>query len=176
MDLSDLIYGDDNGRLRPPPPAVQGTVAGYDEDEGLFVVVPEYDAHLEFGPCEFVGPEPTAGDPCLVVFDNERQPWVILPGVPGTGAKGDKGDAGPKGDTGATGPKGDKGDTGTSGASTFVTGTGAPTAGTGVDGAVYLDASNGRMYGPKAAGAWPATAIGILVRDATTYGDLSSGS
>lgn len=87
-----------------------------------------------------------------------------------------RGDPGVKGTTGDKGDKGDKGDTGPSGASTFVTGTGAPSAGLGVDGAVYLDAASGRFYGPKAAGAWPSTAIGILVRDATTYDQLAHGS
>jgi uncharacterized protein DUF5907/collagen triple helix repeat protein len=58
----------------------------------------------------------------------------------------------------------------------FVAGTGAPAAGTGVNGAIYLDIASGRMYGPKAAGAWPATPIGILMRDATTYAQESAGN
>jgi uncharacterized protein DUF5907/collagen triple helix repeat protein len=58
----------------------------------------------------------------------------------------------------------------------FVAGTGAPAAGTGVNGAIYLDVATGRMYGPKAAGAWPATPIGILMRDATTYAQESAGN
>lgn len=52
----------------------------------------------------------------------------------------------------------------------------APTAADGTDGAMYLDTSNGRFYGPKVGGAWPGTPLGILVRDATTYAELSSGS
>lgn len=88
----------------------------------------------------------------------------------GTGTPGPPGPAGPAGPAGPTGP------TGPSGASTFVSGTGAPGAGTGVDGAIYLDVANGRMYGPKAAGAWPASPFGILIRDATTYDQLATGT
>lgn len=72
--------------------------------------------------------------------------------------------------------QGPAGATGPSGALTFVAGTGAPGAGTGVDGTMYLDLSNGRMYGPKAAGAWPSTPLGVLVRDATTYDQLAKGN
>jgi PKD repeat protein len=42
----------------------------------------------------------------------------------------------------------------------FVSGTGAPTIAAGASGAIYLDTGSGRMYGPKAGGAWPATALG----------------
>jgi hypothetical protein len=51
---------------------------------------------------------------------------------------------------------------------TFAAGSGAPSVAVGVDGTIYLDVTSGRMYGPKAAGAWPSTLIGTLVRDATT--------
>jgi hypothetical protein len=92
-----------------------------------------------------------------------------------TGPKGDKGD---KGDTGAQGAKGDKGDTGAqgpSGASTFVSGAGAPTAGVGVDGAIYLDTASMRLWGPKAAGAWPATPIGRLLPTDPTWNQVVHG-
>lgn len=39
---------------------------------------------------------------------------------------------------------------------TLLSGSGAPAAGTGVDGAFYLDYTNSMLYGPKASGAWPA--------------------
>jgi Collagen triple helix repeat (20 copies) len=119
-------------------------------------------------------------------------------GAPGaTGSQGPKGDPGatgpagadstvagpqgPKGDTGAQGAQGPKGDTGAqgpagpSGASTFLSGTGAPTAGIGVDGSVYLDLASGRLWGPKAAGAWPAQPIGRVLPTTPTYAQLTAG-
>jgi hypothetical protein len=47
---------------------------------------------------------------------------------------------------------------------------GAPTAGVGVDGAIYLNISDGKMYGPKAAGAWPSTPVGSLFTPTTVWG------
>jgi hypothetical protein len=94
------------------------------------------------------------------------------------GPKGDPGTAGATGSTGAQGPKGDTGATGPagpSGASTFLSGTGAPAAGAGVDGSIYLDTATGRMWGPKAAGAWPAAAFGRLLELAPTYADVTTG-
>jgi hypothetical protein len=95
------------------------------------------------------------------------------------GPTGPTGPQGPKGDTGAQGvqgPQGVPGPQGPSGASTFVSGVGAPTAALGVDGAIYLDVVSGRMYGPKAAGAWPAIPLGRLVTDDMTYRQLSTGN
>lgn len=85
------------------------------------------------------------------------------------GATGTTGPQGVKGDTGATGPQGVQGPQGVSGASTFIAGNGAPTGATGVDGAVYLDVVSLKMYGPKAAGAWPAQPFGRLLQLAPTY-------
>lgn len=91
-----------------------------------------------------------------------------IPGVKGdTGAKGDQGlqgpigltgDAGPKGDTGSQGPKGDTGNAGTNGTNgnTILSVTGVPGAGLGVNGDYAYDQAALTMYGPKAAGAWPA--------------------
>jgi hypothetical protein len=243
-DLAELILGEQRGRFRNPPPAVAGVVAEYDGDD-LYVVVPEYDPHLRFGPCPFVGATPARDDDCLVIFDDERQPWVVLPGLatgggdvgpagpegpPGpigpTGATGAQGPVGPQGvkgdpgvqgpqgatgaastvpgptgpqgaigptgltgpqgvkgdtgDTGAQGPQGVKGDTGAqgpagpSGASTFMAGVGAPTAGVGVDGTIYLDTASLRLYGPKAAGAWGA-AMGRVAPLNDTWRTTRSG-
>jgi hypothetical protein len=86
-----------------------------------------------------------------------------------TGATGATGPQGPKGDTGATGPAGP------SGASTFVSGTGNPTAGTGVDGSIYLDTATGRLWGPKTGGAWPGTAFARAVPLNPTYAQIRSG-
>lgn len=89
-----------------------------------------------------------------------------------TGAPGATGPQGVKGDTGATGAQGP---TGPSGASTFLSGSGAPTSGVGVDGSVYLDTASGRLWGPKAAGAWPGSALGRIVPLAPTYAQLKTG-
>jgi hypothetical protein len=151
------------------------------------------------GPAEG-GLSAAPGDEVCAVLTQEGRPFIVYPatasgGEPGptgpagpAGPQGTPGPAGPQGPTGATGTQGPAGATGAtgatgaqgvqgpSGASTFTSGTGAPTAGTGVDGAIYLDTTTGRMYGPKAAGAWPAAPIGILVRDATTYDQLATGT
>ena len=70
--------------------------------------------------------------------------------------------------------QGTPGPPGTSGASTFISGTGAPTAGVGVDGSIYLDTASGKMWGPKAAGAWPGAAFGRLLLPGNTYADVSA--
>ena len=46
-------------------------------------------------------------------------------------------------------------------APTWVVGSGAPSSGTGDNGDMYLDGSSGDIYGPKASGAWPASAYTI---------------
>ena len=117
------------------------------------------------------------------------------PGPAGPRAVGPAGPEGPEGDPGATGAtgaagrrpartgptgparphQGTPGPTGPSGAGTFLSGTGAPTAGVGADGAVYLDRTSGRFWGPKAAGAWPGTAFGRIVPLAPTWAQLKTG-
>jgi hypothetical protein len=62
---------------------------------------------------------------------------------------------GPQGATGATGATGPTGSTGAPG-NTVLYGTSNPTAGVGVDGNFYINTSTNFLYGPKAAGAWPA--------------------
>jgi hypothetical protein len=64
---------------------------------------------------------------------------------------------------------------GSSSALTFVSGSGAPSASVGVDGSIYLDTASGRMWGPKATGAWPGSAFGRLVPLNPTYAQLRSG-
>jgi hypothetical protein len=59
-------------------------------------------------------------------------------------------------------------------ATSFVSGTGAPTAAVGATGAVYLDTATGRVYGPKAGGAWPGTSIGRLLIPGNTYADVAA--
>ena len=58
--------------------------------------------------------------------------------------------------------KGDEGDPGTNGR-TILTATGAPDNATGTDGDYALDLGASTMYGPKAAGAWPA---GVSIKGA----------
>lgn len=62
---------------------------------------------------------------------------------------------------GATGPSGPSGATGTTGTngtngSTILSGTTNPAASVGVDGDFYLNTVTSTLFGPKAAGAWPA--------------------
>jgi hypothetical protein len=57
-------------------------------------------------------------------------------------------------------------------ATSFVSGAGAPTAAVGATGAIYLDTATGRVYGPKAAGAWPSTSLGKLLLPGNTYTDV----
>ena len=91
------------------------------------------------------------------------------------GATGSTGAQGPKGDTGAQGIQGPQGAQGPSGASTFLSGAGAPTAGVGVDGSIYLDTATGRLWGPKAAGAWPGTAFARAMPLNPTYAQITAG-
>ena len=91
------------------------------------------------------------------------------------GATGSTGAQGPKGDTGAQGIQGPQGAQGPSGASTFLSGAGAPTAGVGVDGSIYLDTATGRLWGPKVAGAWPGTAFARAMPLNPTYSQITTG-
>jgi hypothetical protein len=86
-----------------------------------------------------------------------------------TGPQGATGIQGPPGPTGATGPAGPTGPQGVSGTSSFMSGTGVPTAATGVDGSVYLDLATTQFWGPKTAGAWPAKPMGHLVANVMNY-------
>jgi len=52
---------------------------------------------------------------------------------------------------------------------------GAPVAGDGVDGTVLLDTTTNRMWGPKAAGAWPAQPFGRVMPLAPTYAQVKAG-
>jgi hypothetical protein len=73
------------------------------------------------------------------------------------GQQGPTGATGSTGATGATGPTGPAGATGAAGAdgNTVLYGAVAPTT-EGVDGNFYIDTATNFIYGPKAAGTWPA--------------------
>jgi Collagen triple helix repeat (20 copies) len=78
-----------------------------------------------------------------------------------TGAQGATGPQGPKGDTGNTGAQGIQGIQGIQGpqgipGNTVLYGTSNPTAGIGVDGNFFINTTTNFIFGPKAAGAWPA--------------------
>ena len=75
------------------------------------------------------------------------------------GAAGAPGAAGPGG---AAGPAGAQGPAGPSGGRTILSGTGAPTAGTGSDGDFYIDTAASVIYGPKASGAWPTPGTALI--------------
>lgn len=64
-------------------------------------------------------------------------------------AEGQTGPQGPTGATGAAGPAGADG-------RTLLSGTSAPGGGTGADGDFFINTAASILYGPKAAGAWPA--------------------
>ena len=88
-------------------------------------------------------------------------------------------DVPPRGPRGYTGDKGDKGDTGNPGAdgadgNDILTGAGAPSAGLGNDGDVYIDGTNGDIY-TKAAGVWSLTGSANEVA-LTTRTDTDGGS
>jgi hypothetical protein len=111
---------------------------------------------------------------------NPQSEWMSAARI-GTGVAGPVGPAGPTGPTGPqgstgpqgpVGPAGPTGPQGPSGTSSFVSGTGAPTAGIGVDGSVYLDLSTRYMWGPKASGAWPGSAFARYVLINPTYQDI----
>lgn len=65
------------------PGAWEAEVVGVDED-GVVVKLPGYDGRHDFGPCPYVAPagEPAVGDRVLAVFSDDREPWVLVAGVP----------------------------------------------------------------------------------------------
>lgn len=71
-------------------------------------------------------------------------------------------DAGAPGATGATGAAG----------ALWISGSGAPSGGTGVDNDFYLDSVTSDVYGPKASGVWPASTFDIGGLDGAGSGDM----
>lgn len=84
-------------------------------------------------------------------FPGSEQDWL-------TSLQGPKGDQGIQGVPGLDGVNGSNGTDGANGVDgkTVRYGSGAPTAGLGTDGDFYIDVSANFIYGPKAAGDWPA--------------------
>lgn len=101
---------------------------------GIFVVIPNFDPKLRWGPCQPASATVTPNQDVAVTFSEDGRPWITTPGGAGggepgppgpvgppgpAGPEGDQGDQGPRGlqgPTGPTGPKGDIGDTGATGA------------------------------------------------------------
>jgi hypothetical protein len=79
-----------------------------------------------------------------------------------TGAQGIQGPIGLTGSTGATGATGATGPTGLTGYSpVYVVAAGAPPAGTGNNGDMYINSATSDVYGPKAGGAWGSVVANI---------------
>lgn len=51
------------------------------QTQRVFVVIPDFSPILRWGPCRWQARDdvsmPAKGDPCLVLFDNRREPWVV---------------------------------------------------------------------------------------------------
>lgn len=101
-----------------------------------------------------------------VIIDSPAEQEFFIEGAlkGDQGIQGEKGDKGDTGATGATGATGGVGDTGAAGATgpvgadgrTILSGSGAPDNANGVNGDYYMDITAKLIYGPKAAGVWPA--------------------
>ncbi len=46
-----------------------------------YVIIPDLDPTLQIGPCRWQARDavslPAKGDACLVIFDNDHEPWVV---------------------------------------------------------------------------------------------------
>lgn len=118
-------------------------------------------------------PAETTGRAAYVLAAPGRM--LVLGTATGTGTPGPQGPQGPTGPQGAKGDTGPQGPQGVSGASTFMAKAGVPTATDGANGTIYLDLASLRFWGPKAAGAWPASAFGRVVPLQPTYDQLKTG-
>lgn len=78
MDFRDLAK-DESG----VPGLMYGTVAkaAADITDLVPVILPDYDEHLQWGPCRWQSRDavslPAKGNACLVAFDNRREPWIV---------------------------------------------------------------------------------------------------
>ena len=78
------------------------------------------------------------------------------------GPAGATGARGPTGPTGATGPQGTAGTNGTNGNTVLNGTTTPPPPNTGANGDFYLYTTTNCLFGPKAAGAWPASCVSLV--------------
>ena len=46
-----------------------------------YVILPDMDPSLQIGPCRWQSRDavslPVRGDDCLVIFDNDNEPWIV---------------------------------------------------------------------------------------------------
>lgn len=119
------------------------------------------------------GSQQTASVPAVhaVIAKKAKKKTTTAVGKPGPrGPAGPAGPAGPQGPAGAAGGKGENGANGNNGAEghegkagtdgtngkTVLSGSGAPTAGTGEEGDFYIETKNDKIYGPRSASGWGA--------------------
>jgi hypothetical protein len=74
----------DDRAPRPPFQRVWRALINQDADDllhRLMVIIPEMDPSFEIGPCRWQSRDgvslPTIGDECLVIFDNDNEPWIV---------------------------------------------------------------------------------------------------
>jgi hypothetical protein len=109
------------------------------------------------------GPKATGTWPAGVSYKGDTGPTGAAGATGATGATGPTGATGAAGVAGAAGATGAIGTAGADG-KTMLNGSGAPSNALGTNGDFYIDPTAQKIYGPKAAGVWPA---GILYKGAT---------
>jgi len=69
-------------RLTPGNGSWYGVIAkpAADMNDFVYVVIPAFSRTMRFGPCRWQSRDatslPARGDDCLVIFDNNKIPWV----------------------------------------------------------------------------------------------------
>jgi hypothetical protein len=117
---------------------------------GIFVVLPNYDRQLRWGPCEPANATVSVGDHLSAMMSEDGTLWLTGAQGSGGGEPGPPGPTGPQGPPGATGPAGPagpKGDTGSPGPA-GQTGAQGPTGATGAQGPIGPAGPTGPQ-GPK---------------------------
>lgn len=66
---------------------MQGTWRGVfsadvaDFADRAYVILPEFDESFAWGPCRWQSRDavtlPNRGDWCLIIFDNDKEPWIV---------------------------------------------------------------------------------------------------
>lgn len=80
--MADFRDFADRGNVDAPG-LVYGTiaVAPSDINDLIPVTIPDFDPDLQWGPCRWQSRDatslPAQGDPCLIAFDNRRDPWIV---------------------------------------------------------------------------------------------------